>query len=220
MSVESRTRAAWTREVNGGNGGSGLNEIGVLVIDEAAMVDDRALAALLRHAVGTGTKVVGIARTHRLVGGLKLTENRRRRNLVERAALLDRRTDARTSAPAAPAPFAADGRVHAEDTTTKALTAMLDAWNAARARWAGHPHGQVTDLFLFAAHRTDVAALNVGARAALVACGEVEQGCTYRPERLRPTVRSARTRRLRPPARCRSRRTGRPHRRPSRPRSR
>ncbi|MEV0925122.1 transposase [Streptomyces spongiicola] len=41
-----------------------------------------------------------------------------------------------------------------------------------------------------------------------------------RTHRLRPTVRSARTRRRCPPARCRSRRTGRPSRRPGRPRSR
>ncbi|MFE2311499.1 AAA family ATPase [Streptomyces sp. NPDC059411] len=49
--IESRTVAARTREVSGGRG---LHGVGVLVIDEAAMVDDRALAALLRHAAGAG----------------------------------------------------------------------------------------------------------------------------------------------------------------------
>ncbi|MFC9295752.1 MobF family relaxase [Streptomyces sp. NPDC057011] len=186
--IESRTIAAWTHEVSGGRG---LHGVGVLVIDEAAMVDDRALAALLRHADGTGTKVVavgdplqlravgiggGFARIHRIVDGLQLTENRRQRDVVERAALQDWRSGARTSALAA---FADHGRVHAEDTATEALTSMLAAWNEARARWAGDPHGQVCELLLLAARRADVAVLNAGARAALVASGELEQGRTY-----------------------------------------
>ncbi|WP_328741274.1 relaxase domain-containing protein (plasmid) [Streptomyces erythrochromogenes] len=186
--IESQTIAAWTREVSGGRG---LHGVGVLVIDEAAMVDDRALAALLRHAADTGTKVVavgdpmqlravgiggGFARIHRLVEGLELTENRRQRDIEERAALQDWRRGGRTSALAA---FAAHGRVHAEDTATEALTAMLGAWNEARTRWASDPHGQVSDLLLLAARRADVATLNAGARAALVAAGELEAGRTY-----------------------------------------
>ncbi|WP_327267143.1 AAA family ATPase (plasmid) [Streptomyces sp. NBC_01232] len=186
--IESQTIAAWTREVSGGRG---LHGVGVLVIDEAAMVDDRALAALLRHAADTGTKVVavgdplqlravgiggGFARIHRIVDGLELTENRRQRDIVERAALQDWRSGGRTSALAA---FAAHGRVHAEDTATDALTAMLGAWNETRTRWAGDPHGQVSDLLLLAARRADVATLNAGARAALVASGGLEAGRTY-----------------------------------------
>ncbi|MBT2478156.1 MobF family relaxase [Streptomyces sp. ISL-94] len=186
--IESQTIAAWTREISGSRG---LHGVGVLVIDEAAMVDDRALAALLRHAADTGTKVVavgdplqlravgiggGFARVHRIVGGLELTENRRQRDVVERAALQDWRAGARTSALAA---FAAHGRVHAEDTATETLTSMLGAWNEARTRWTGDPHGQVSELLLLAARRADVAALNAGARAVLVACGELEQGRTY-----------------------------------------
>ncbi|MER6314352.1 MobF family relaxase [Streptomyces sp. NPDC001581] len=186
--IESQTIAAWTREVSAGRG---LHGVGVLVIDEAAMVDDRALAALLRHAADTATKVVavgdplqlraagiggGFARIHRIVDGLELTENRRQRDIVERAALQDWRAGGRTSALAS---FAAHGRVHAEDTATDTLTSMLGAWNEARTRWAGDPHGQVSDLLLLAARRTDVAALNAGARAALVASGELEAGRTY-----------------------------------------
>ncbi|MFE3790365.1 MobF family relaxase [Streptomyces goshikiensis] len=186
--IESRTVAAWTREISGGRG---LHGVGVLVIDEAAMVDDRALAALLRHAAGTGTKVVavgdplqlravgiggGFARIHQLVDGLTLSENRRQRDVVERAALQDWRTGARTGALAA---FAAHGRVHADDTATEALTSMLAAWNQARGRWSGDPHGQVSQLLLLAARRADVATLNAGARAVLVASGELEEGRTY-----------------------------------------
>ncbi|MFD5489479.1 MobF family relaxase [Streptomyces virginiae] len=186
--IESQTVAAWTREVSGGRG---LHGVGVLVIDEAAMVDDRALAVLLRHAAHTGTKVVAVgdplqlravgiggafARIHRIVEGLELTENRRQRDIVERAALQDWRHGGRTSALAS---FAAHGRVHAEDTATETLTFMLGAWNEARTRWAGDPHGQVSDLLLLAARRADVATLNAGARAVLVASGELEAGRTY-----------------------------------------
>lgn len=186
--IESRTVSAWTREIGGGRG---LHGVGVLVIDEAAMVDDRALAALLRHAANTGTKVVavgdplqlravgiggGFARIHRIVDGLELTENRRQREVVERAALRDWRAGGRTSALAA---FAAHGRVHAENTATEALTSMLAAWDGARTRWTGDPHGQVSGLLLLAARRTDVTTLNAGARAALIASGELERGRTY-----------------------------------------
>ncbi|WP_107088549.1 AAA family ATPase [Streptomyces sp. NRRL F-5755] len=77
------------------------------------MVDDRALAVLLQHARQTGTKVVMVgdelqlravgvggsfARIHDIVGGLALTENRRQRDLIERAALQDWRDGARTTA--------------------------------------------------------------------------------------------------------------------------
>ncbi|MCY0947297.1 MobF family relaxase [Streptomyces antarcticus] len=186
--IDSQTIAAWTREISGGRGLAG---IGVLVIDEAAMVDDRALAVLLEHAYTTGTKVVavgdpmqlravgvggGFARIHRIVDGLALTENRRQRDVVERAALQDWRDGGRTSALAA---FAAHGRVHADDTSTEALTSMLARWNQARTPWAGDPHGQISDLLLLAARKTDVETLNAGARALLVAGGELEAGRTF-----------------------------------------
>ncbi|WP_424893464.1 MobF family relaxase [Streptomyces sp. XH2] len=186
--IESQTIAAWTREISGGQG---LHGVGAFVIDEAAMVDDRALAVLLRHAATTGTKVAGVgdpqqlravgigggfARIHRIVGGLELTENRRQRDPVERTALQTWRDGARTSALSQ---LAEHGHVHAGETATEAMTAMLDAWNTARERWTGDPHGQVEGLLLLAARRTDVATLNAAARARLVAAGELEQGRTY-----------------------------------------
>ncbi|MFD3874284.1 AAA family ATPase [Streptomyces sp. NPDC058623] len=186
--IDSRTIAAWTRDISAGRG---LDGVGVMVIDEAAMVDDRALATLVRHAATTGTKVVAVgdplqlravgiggafARVHQLVDGLTLAENRRQRDVVERAALQDWRAGGRTSALAA---FAAHGRVHAEDSATDALAAMLHAWNQARTGWAGDPHGQLSELLLLAARREDVATLNAGARAALVATGELDEGRTY-----------------------------------------
>ncbi|MEU7556005.1 MobF family relaxase [Streptomyces sp. NPDC044571] len=186
--IASRTISAWTHDISKGRG---LHGVGVLVIDEASMVNDRALAVLLEHAASTGTKVVVIgdllqgragraggafARIHEVVGGLQLTENRRQRDVVERAALQDWSDGGRTTALAA---FARHGRVHAADTATDALTALLGAWNTVRARWEGDPHGQLGGLLMLAARRADVAALNEGARAALVAAGELARGRTY-----------------------------------------
>lgn len=186
--IESQTIAAWTREINGGKGLAG---VGVLVIDENAMVDDRALAVLLKHASRTGTKVAGVGdplqlravgigggfqRIHQLVDGPSLTENRRQRDVVERAALQDWREGGRTTALAA---YAGHGRVHADDTSTEALTSMLGRWNEVRTRWEGDPHGQVADLLLLAARRADVEVLNAGARAVRVQAGELEEGRTY-----------------------------------------
>jgi conjugative relaxase-like TrwC/TraI family protein len=186
--IDSRTIAAWTREITGGRG---LQGVDVLVVDEAAMVDDRALAALLQHAAGTGTKVVGIgdplqlraigvgggfARIHRIVDGLTLSENRRQVDVVERAALQTWRDGGRTTALSQ---LAGHGRIHAEETATDALTGMLAAWNGVRGRWEGDPHGQIAELLLLAARRDDVAVLNAGARAVRVAAGELGPGRTY-----------------------------------------
>lgn len=187
--IDSRTIAAWTRDITGGKGLAG---VGVLVIDEAAMVDDRALAALLRHADETGTKVVavgdpmqlkavgiggGFARVHQVVDGLVLDENRRQVDQVERAALATWRAGGRTSALAM---LAEHGRVRATDTAEQAHTSMLAAWDGARSRWAGDPHGQVAELLLLAARRADVAELNAGARALLVKAGELDGGRRFR----------------------------------------
>jgi conjugative relaxase-like TrwC/TraI family protein len=183
--IDSRTIAAWTQEISGGQG---LTGVGVLVIDEAAMVDDRALAALLRHAATTSTKVVGLGdplqlraigigggftRIHELVDGLILDENRRQRDTVERAALQTWRDGGRTTALAM---LAEHGRIRATDTAEQTMQAMLTAWNDARARWAGDPHGQVAELLLLAARRVDVAQLNTGARALRISAGELPGG--------------------------------------------
>jgi conjugative relaxase-like TrwC/TraI family protein len=186
--IDSQTIAAWTHAIDGGRG---LPEGGVLVVDEGAMVDDRALAVLLQHAAGTRTKVVsvgdpqqlraigvggGFARVHQLVDGLVLSENRRQVDVVERAALRTWRDGARTTALAQ---LAEHGHIHAEQTATDALTGMIAAWDEARAEWDGDPHGQIADLLLLAARRADVATLNVGAHAVRAAAGELGEARTY-----------------------------------------
>lgn len=103
------------------------------------------------RAVGVGG---AFARIHQLVGGLVLEENRGQRDLVEREALHQWRQGRCT---AALRTVAGHGHVHAADTQDQALAAMVTAWDTARQRWAGDPHGETDDL-LPAARRTDVAA--------------------------------------------------------------
>jgi hypothetical protein len=170
--------------------GPGLDGVDVLVVDEAAMTDDRQIAAVLAEAARTGTKVVaigdpqqlraigpggGFAEVHRIVGGHVLAENRRQRDAGERAALEVWRTGARQEALEM---LAAAERVHAVDTAEDARTAVLAAWDVARGRWAD-PHDQLAELVVLAARNDDVTALNHGAQAIRRAAGELGNQHTY-----------------------------------------
>lgn len=55
--IDSRTIVSWLARINTGEGLTGTD---VLVVDEAVMVDDRHLAAILTAAGSTGTKVIAI----------------------------------------------------------------------------------------------------------------------------------------------------------------
>lgn len=186
--IESRTVASWLARLDAGDAFAGVH---VLVVDEAAMVDDRHAARLLTAAAAAGTKVVGIgdpmqlkavgvggtfAAVHELTGGLYLTENRRQRDLDERTALAQWRTDARRTALQT---WADTGRVHVHDTAGEAQTAMLAVWNTTRQEW-DDPHERIAQLVMLAHTNADVAALNAGARALRVAAGELsEHGTVY-----------------------------------------
>ncbi len=172
--IESRTLASWLTGIR--NGGSGLTGVDVLVLDEAAMCDDRDIAELLTHAAETGTKIVGIgdpkqlhspgiggsfAAVHHLVGGLTLSQNFRQKDMVERRALELWRDDNRVESLRT---FAASGRVHAlahKDTT---LAAMLTVWADKRAAHTDD-HTAVQQLLMLAATNEIVEELNTGARA-------------------------------------------------------
>ncbi|WP_246213065.1 AAA family ATPase [Streptomyces abyssomicinicus] len=52
-----RTVAAWLQRIDSGEG---LTGVGVLVVDEATMTDDRSAARLLTEAARTGTQVIAI----------------------------------------------------------------------------------------------------------------------------------------------------------------
>ncbi|MFJ9889493.1 MobF family relaxase [Streptomyces sp. NPDC091287] len=172
--IESRTLASWLTGIR--NGGSGLTGVDVLVVDEAAMCDDRDVAELLTHAAETGTKVVGIgdpkqlhspgiggsfAAVHHLVGGLTLSQNFRQKEMVERRALELWRDDNRVESLRT---FAGTGRVHALADKDATLAAMLTVWADKRAAHTDD-HTAVQQLLMLATTNEIVEELNIGARA-------------------------------------------------------
>ncbi|MFF9346653.1 MobF family relaxase [Streptomyces sp. NPDC014734] len=180
--ISSRTLASWLTGIR--NGGPGLTGVDVLVVDEAAMCDDRDIAELLTHAAMTGTKVVGIgdpkqlhspgiggsfAAVHHIVGGLSLNENFRQKDLVERRALELWRDDKRVEALRT---FAGTGRVHALADKDASLAAMLTVWADKRAAHTDD-HTAVQQLLMLAATNEIVEELNTGARALRKANGDL-----------------------------------------------
>ncbi len=185
--ITSRTIASWLARVDDGQGLSGVD---VLVVDEAAMVDDRHLARLLTAAGETGTKVVAIgdplqlravgvggtfAAVHGMVSGLELTENRRQVDVDERAALAVWRADERQQALQT---WNSTGRLHVTGTPEQAHTEMLEHWTRARAGWAD-PHDRIDRLLLLAHTNADVDALNQLAQQQLLAAGQTAEGRQY-----------------------------------------
>ncbi|MER5641907.1 MobF family relaxase [Kitasatospora sp. NPDC002227] len=179
--ITSTTVASWLLRIQDGEGLAGID---VLVLDEAAMSDDRTLAKLLVHTAETGTKLVlvgdeqqlqpigiggGFAEIHRTVQGLALKENRRQRAAVERDALTVWRTGGRSTALAQ---LADAGHVHATETGEQTTAAMLTAWSTERHRWTD-PHENLRNLLLLAGRNTDVDALNAGARQIRRAASEL-----------------------------------------------
>ncbi|WP_241838018.1 MobF family relaxase [Streptomyces sp. CB03234] len=180
--ITSRTLASWLTGIR--TGGAGLNGVDVLVVDEAAMCDDRDIAELLTHAAKTGTKVVGIgdpkqlhspgiggsfAAVHHLVGGLTLSQNFRQKDMVERRALELWRDDNRVEALRT---FAGTGRVHALADKDATLAAMLTVWADKRAAHTDD-HTAVQQLLMLAATNEIVEELNLGARALRKASGNL-----------------------------------------------
>lgn len=185
--IASDTVASWLLRIDGGDG---LADVDVLVVDEAAMADDRTLAKLLAHATTTRTKLVlvgddqqlqpigiggGFAEIHRIVSGLGLTENRRQVDQVERDALKVWRTGGRSTALAQ---LADAGHVHATADGEQTTEQMLTAWNGERRRWAD-PHENLRNLLLLAGRNADVDRLNQGARAIRSAAGELGDDHTF-----------------------------------------
>ncbi|WP_246561933.1 MobF family relaxase [Streptomyces roseirectus] len=180
--ITSRTLASWLTGIRAD--GPGLTGVDVLVVDEAAMCDDRDIAELLAHAAKTGTKVVGIgdpkqlhspgvgghfAAVHHLVGGLTLTENFRQKDAVERRALQLWRDDKRMESLRT---FAATGRVHALADKDETLAAMLTVWADKRIAY-DDDHTAVQQLLMLAATNEIVDELNLGARALRKASGDL-----------------------------------------------
>ncbi|MFG3043098.1 MobF family relaxase [Streptomyces sp. NPDC048330] len=187
--IASATVATWLMDIR--DGGRRMANTDVLVLEEAAMMDDRDVAELLTAAAENGVKVVmigdwaqlkaigvggGFKRAHEIVDGLELSENRRQTDAVERAALeawLDggRRT--------ALSMLAEHGRVHAVATPDDAYAEMLGAWKDLVGRLEGDVHDQIEDLVVLAARNADVEVLNLGARELRKKDGELTGGHTY-----------------------------------------
>ncbi|WP_331724052.1 MobF family relaxase [Streptomyces erythrochromogenes] len=185
--IPSRTVASWLLQIETG---TGLTGIDVLVLDEAAMTDDRAAAKLLTEAARTGTKLVAIgdpkqlqsvgvggwfAEVHRMVDGEVLTENRRQENEAERQALEVWRTGDHQAAIEL---LAAGGRVHATGTAAEARSQMLMAWDELRQQWPDELD-LLENLVVLAARNIDVDALNLGAQQIRRSLGELGTAHTY-----------------------------------------
>ncbi|MFI6889939.1 MobF family relaxase [Streptosporangium canum] len=182
--IASRTIAAWVARIND-PGRPGLDGIDVLVVDEAAMVDDRALAILLREAERTGTKViligdplqlraVGVGGTfaaiHRQVEGLVLEENRRQVDPIERRALELWRAGDRGEALHT---WSQGGRVHAGQDASDTLAALLADWQSARTPYRADVHDELAAVLVLAGSNADVERLNLAARAIRRESGEL-----------------------------------------------
>lgn len=185
--ITSRTIASWLARVDDGQGLAGVD---VLVIDEAAMVDDRHLARLLTAAGESGTKVIGIgdplqlravgvggafAAVHGMVSGLELSENRRQRDVDERQALAVWRADERKQALQT---WSDTGRLHVTGTPEQAHADMLEHWSRARAEWSD-PHDRIDRLLLLAHTNADVDALNAIAQQQLLGADQTAEGRQY-----------------------------------------
>ncbi|MEU0237644.1 AAA family ATPase [Nocardiopsis sp. NPDC006198] len=174
--IDSRTVAGLLEAIKNRQG---LGDIDVLVIDEGAMVDDRALARLLTAAADQGVKVVGIgdpkqlravgvgggfAEIHRIVNGVTLDENMRQKVEVDRQALQTWREDTDQARYAALAQWMGAGRIHAEDTTDEARAAALAGWWQDTAHLVD-PHQVIDQVLLLAGRNSDVEELNLRARS-------------------------------------------------------
>ena len=120
---------------------AGLDANDVIVIDEAAMVGTRTLAALAERAARAGAKLVlvgdhrqlpeidaggGFALLAERLGAAQLTQNRRQHCQWERHALAELRHG---SVPAALAAYAEHGRVWQTEDADIARHAIIDRWS-------------------------------------------------------------------------------------------
>lgn len=143
----------------------------VLVVDEAGMVGTRALGRLVGVVSDAGAKMVLVGDPRQLpeieaggafaglierVGAIQLTQNRRQSHAWERTALDELRHGSPVKALAA---YDGAQRIHTGSSMAEIRGQLIDAWMAARRS------GDQT--VMLAVNRSDIAALNDLARAAL-----------------------------------------------------
>lgn len=159
----------------------------VVVVDEAAMVGTRQLAAFVSEALQSGAKLVLLGDVEQLqaieagapfrgilssVGAAQLDEVRRQKELWQRIATRDFSTGATGRALAA---YADKGHVRGHETADDARTAMLQSW--ARSVADGK------SVLMLAHSRENVKELNDRAREMLKSRGELQDGVILETER-------------------------------------
>ncbi|WP_181449333.1 MobF family relaxase [Nonomuraea aridisoli] len=186
--ISAHTIATWLQRITDPER-PGLTGVDVLVVDEAAIVDDRELATLLGEAERTGTKVVligdpvqlravgvggGFRAAHRQIAGLTLRENRRQRDPVERRAVELWRAERRHEALRT---WGDGGRVHAGRGAADTMARLVADWAAAREPYrTGTPeavHDELAGVLVLAGTNAAVDRLNLAARAVRRELGEI-----------------------------------------------
>jgi conjugative relaxase-like TrwC/TraI family protein len=186
--IPSRTVAQWLWRIDHRDGLAGVD---VLVLDEANLTSDRDRARLYTAAAQAGTKIVEVGDPqqlrgvgvgsmfgylHQLLGGPRLTENRRQRQADERHALAAFRDGWHAEALHT---WARLGEVVATETPDEAVAAMVSTWLHLR---AGAPdlHTQTAGLLMLAATNEQVSRINEATQAVQQARGELGPGTSYR----------------------------------------
>lgn len=185
--IPSRTVAQWLHRIEHGKG---LHGVDVLVLDEAAMTNDRDRVKLYTAAAQSGTKILEVgdpkqlrgvgcgsmfAVVHRLVNGGALVENRRQVDADERAAIAAwRRGDYSEALDS----WADRDRLVVAETGQEATSAMLATWLDQR-QGAPDPLTEIRGLLMVASTNEQVDRLNSAAQAIRQTQGELGDGRTY-----------------------------------------
>ncbi|WP_027345814.1 MobF family relaxase [Hamadaea tsunoensis] len=160
--------------------------VDVIVIDEAATVDDRKLAQLLDHAIPRGIKIIAIgdpkqlrapgvggtfARVHEIVDGESMMDNRRQRDETERRALDAFRSGRLHEALAE---WSTAGRVHVVADSAAAQLAILARWEQTRHAWAD-VHDRIANLLVLTGTNSDADQINHAVQAVRLATGDLDR---------------------------------------------
>ncbi len=179
--IPTMTIAGWVQQIQDQRA-PGLRGVDVLVVDEAAMADDRQLAVIVAEAEQTGTKLIltgdhlqlrspgvggAFKAVHELVGGLALTDNRRQVDQAERETLAKWRTGKRREVLT---DLSSMGRVHVAESAADAYAQILTRYRDLHGNYPD-PHQRIAHLAVLAGTNEAANRINAGVRAILRADG-------------------------------------------------
>lgn len=185
--IPSMTVAGWLKRIREGDGFTGID---VFVLDEANLTDDRARMMLYAEADRCGTKIVEVGDPvqlrgvgcgslfgyiHALLGGPKLTENRRQADEDARRILDVYRSGRYAEAFQA---LAQGGRLVATETADEALVAMVSEWMR-RSAGADDGHQLARGLVMLAHSNEQVARINNATQATREQTGQLGPGAEF-----------------------------------------